>query len=278
MEKKCFIAGVPDAGKTTFIAALWDIIKRNNGTLELQFTTNPDNTTYLNEIWEYWMSMKKIERSKPPAPDDITINVKRASNGEELVLDIPDFMGEQFQKIIDHTLPDNIVQWIAQSDRMLYLINVLDDSIKDDLEQQDTAQEKDEIDRAKEREDAPRLAPEKMMQASQNMMVLKYIANHAKMKKVAIGLSAWDVKMKEGKTPEEFLRRRSPMLYNFIKLHFNDCLFFGVSAQGFDYNDKGEKEAEMKDKARKCNRAFISIGDEKEMSPDLTKPFNYLIS
>ena len=50
MEKKCFIAGVPDAGKTTFIAALWHIISRNSSALELQFTTNPENTTYLNEI------------------------------------------------------------------------------------------------------------------------------------------------------------------------------------------------------------------------------------
>lgn len=277
MEKKCFIAGVPDAGKTTFIAALWHIISRNSSALELQFTTNPENTTYLNEIWEYWVSMRKIERSKIPVPDDITINVKRASDGEELVLDIPDFMGEQFQKIIDHTLPDNIKQWIEKSDRMLYLIHLLDDNIKDDMEK-DAFQDNEEIDRVKEKEDALPLAPEKMMQASQNMMVLKYIANHAKMKKVAIGLSAWDVKMNEGKTPEEFLKHRSPVLYNFIKLHFSECIFFGVSAQGFDYKDKSEKEFEMIDKARKCNRAFIVFNNEKETSPDLTKPFNYLIS
>ena len=277
MEKKCFIAGVPDAGKTTYIAALWDIIKRNGRHLELQFTTNPENTTYLNEIWEYWVSMKKIERSNIPVPDDITINVKRTKDGEELELDIPDFMGEQFQKIIDHTLPDNIKQWIEQSDRMLYFINVLDDNIKDDMEQDDD-QAEEYTDRDTEKKKAPLLAPEKMMQASQNMMVLKYIANHAKMKRVAIGLSAWDIKMKGGKTPEEFLRKRSPALYNFIKWHFNDCVFFGVSAQGFDYKDTYERAAEMKEKARNSNRAFIVFDTEDEPSPDLTKPLNYLIS
>lgn len=277
MEKKCFIAGVPDAGKTTYIAALWDIIKRNGSHLELQFTTNPENTTYLNEIWEYWVSMKKIERSNVPVPDDITINVKRTKDGEELELDIPDFMGEQFQKIIDHTLPDNIKQWIEQSDRMLYFINVLDDNIKDDMEQDDDQAEKD-LDRDTEKKKAPLLAPEKMMQASQNMMVLKYIAHHAKMKRVAIGLSAWDIKMKGGKTPEEFLRQRSPALYNFIKWHFKECVFFGVSAQGFDYNDRDVRAAEMKEKARNSDRAFIVFDQEKEPSPDLTKPLNYLIS
>lgn len=277
MEKKCFIAGVPDAGKTTYIAALWDIIKRNGSNLELQFTTNPENTTYLNEIWEYWVIMKKIERSNIPVPDDITINVKRTKDGEELELDIPDFMGEQFQKIIDHTLPDNIKQWIEQSDRMLYFINVLDDNIKDDMEQDDGQTEED-IDRDKEKKKTPLLAPEKMMQASQNMMVLKYIANHTKMKRVAVGLSAWDVKMKGGKNPEEFLKQRSPALYNFIKWHFKDCVFFGVSAQGFDYKDKNERATEMKEKARNSDRAFIVFDKEMEPSPDLTKPLNYLIS
>lgn len=276
MEKKCFIAGVPDAGKTTYIAALWDIIKRGGNDLELQFTTSPENSSYLNEIWEYWVSMKKIERSKTPVPDDIKINVKRKSDGEELELDIPDFMGEQFQKIIDHTLPDNIKQWIEQSDRMVYLINKLDDVSKDDMEEDDP--EDAVVDRTEERQKAPRLAPEKMLEASQNMMVLKYIASHAKMQKIAIGLSAWDVKMTTKLTPEEYLQQRSPVLYNFIKWHFKEVVFFGVSAQGFDYKDKTEKAAEMRDKARKSNRAFIAFDKEKELSPDLTKPFNYLIS
>lgn len=276
MQKKCFIAGLPDAGKTTFIAALWDIIKRRGSELELQFTTNPDNTTYLNEIWDSWVSMKRIERSKIPVPDDITINVKRLSDDKELTLDIPDFMGEQFQRIIDHTLPENIKTWIAQSDRMLFLINKLDDSLKDDLEDEIELMV-DTVDRVKEKDEAPRLAPEKMLLASQNMMVLKYIANHAKLKKVAIGLSAWDVKMAEGLSPEEFLKQRSPVLYNFIKYHFNECVFFGVSAQGFDYKDMAEKGAEMRLKARNSDRAFIVFDKEKDPSADLTKPLNYLV-
>ncbi len=134
MEKKCFIAGIPGAGKTTYIAALWDIIKRKSGDMELQFSTNPENTSYLNEIWEYWVSLKNIDRSKTPAPENISINVKKGVDGEELAIDIPDFMGEQFQKIIDHTLPDSIKKWIEQSDRMLYLINNLNDTLKDDIE------------------------------------------------------------------------------------------------------------------------------------------------
>lgn len=276
MENKCFIAGLPDAGKTTYIAALWDIIKRKSKGLDLEFSTTPENTTYLNEIWEYWVSMKKIERSKTPVPDDITINVKRVTDGVELVLDMPDFMGEQFQKIIDHTLPENIQQWIGQSDRMLYLINNLTDSLKDDMED-DSALGTEVVDRADEKKQATILAPEKMLQASQNMMVLKYIANHAKIKKVAIGLSAWDLKMNKGESPEEYLKHRSPMLYNFICYHFTERVFFGVSAQGFDYKDIKEKGADMRDKARKSNRAFIVFDKEEDPSNDLTKPLNYLI-
>ena len=276
MEKKCFIAGLPKAGKTTYIAALWDIIQRRQGDFDLQFTTNPENATYLNEIWEYWVKMENIERSKTPAPDDIKINVSRKTDGLEMELSIPDFMGEQFQKIIDRTLPENIKGWIETSDRMLYLINNLEDGSKDDVDEEEAIQ--DGADRQEEREKALPLTPERMMDVSQNLMVLKYIVTHTKMKKVAIGMSAWDNKMGGGLTPEEYLKRRSPVLYNFIKYHFEQVLYFGVSAQGFDYSNKKEKAAEMRDKARNSNRAFIAYGSEETTSPDLTRPLNYLIS
>lgn len=276
MEKKCFIAGLPQAGKTTYIAALWDVIQREKGNFELQFTTSPQNASYLNEIWEYWMRMEKIERSKVPVPEDIKINVKRKLNGDELELDIPDFMGEQFQKIIDRTLPESIMQWIEQSDRMLYLINLLGDANKDDVDNEESAL--DGIDRTKEKEEATSLTPERMLDVSQNLMVLKYISSHSKIDKIAVGLSAWDNKLSSGKSPEGFLKDRAPVLYNFIKYHFRDHLFFGVSAQGFDYKDKEVKGKDMKDKAKQSNRAFIVYGEEKEVSFDLTRPFNYLIS
>jgi hypothetical protein len=79
---------------------------------------------------------------------------------------------------------------------MLFLINNLNDSLKDDLESEDDPAG-ESTNSTKDKEEAPRLAPEKMLQASQNMMVLKYISNHARMKKVAIGLSAWISKIKQ---------------------------------------------------------------------------------
>lgn len=278
MIKKCFIAGLPNAGKTTFIAALWDILRmRENNGLELRFTTSPENSTYLNEIWQYWVQMKKIERSKTPVPDDIKINVKRESDGEMMELDIPDFMGEQFQSIINRKLPENIKDWIEHSDRMLFLINKLDGGNKDDLES-----DGDDI---REMEDSvtvkgtvSELAPEKMMKASQNIMVLKYIATHVKLQKVAIGLSAWDSKMTLHETPENYLQKRSPVLYNFIKYHFPGCLFFGVSAQGFDYEKESHRIEEMREKQKTRDRAFICFDKEGQKSKDLTKLINYLIS
>ena len=277
MEKKCFIAGLPKAGKTTYIAALWDIIQRRQGDFDLQFTTNPENATYLNEIWEYWVKMENIERSKTPAPDDIKINVRRKGDGQEMELCIPDFMGEQFQKIIDRTLSENIKKWIESSDRMLYFINTLEDGSKDDMDEEEEANPEG-ADRQEEREKALPLTPERMMDVSQNLMVLKYIVTHTNMKKIAIGISAWDKKMGAGQTPEEYLKRRSPVLYNFIKYHFEDVLYFGVSAQGFDYSNKAEKATEMREKARQSNRAFIAYATEETLSSDLTRPLNYLIS
>ena len=115
------------------------------------------------------------------------------------------------------------------------------------------------------------------MISSQNLMVLKYIwANAPKICKLAICISSWDKKEKEGFSPKEYLEKRSPVLYHFIQYHFRNVAYFGVSAQGFDYNNSDEKE-EMKHKTQMCNRAYI-IDDNGQRSPDLTIPFNYLFS
>ena len=276
MERKCLIAGIPSAGKTTYIAALWDIINRNKESLELVYDTTPANTAYLNEIREYWIRMEPILRSKKPVPNDITINVTRKSDRSKMVLDIPDFMGEQFQNIISHNASEELRKWIEQSDRMLYLINLLDDdAMKDDMEKEDVTHS----DQEEKKEGIADLTPDKMLSVSQNIMVLKYIWSHAKIERLAIGISAWDSKAAEGQVPEEYLKQRSPVLYNFIKYYFPKVLFFGVSAQGFDYESKDKaKRDEMRLKSKSSSRAYIMYDRESKPSTDLTRPINYLIN
>lgn len=277
MEKNCFIAGLPGVGKTTYIAALWDIIMRQEQRLSLEFTTTPDDMTYLNEIREYWMRMKVIERSKTPVPSDIKMNLIRIYDNQRMVLNMPDFMGEQYQRIIDHTLADNIRDWIYSADGMLFFIDKLEeDASKDDLEEADY--EEQIADRNQEKQDALALTVDRMMITTQNLMVLKYIwANAPKICKLAICISAWDKKSQEGLTPESYLEKRSPVLYHFIKYHFRNVVYYGVSAQGFDYNNINDKKEEMKQKTQNCIRAYI-IDEEGHKSPDLTIPLNYLFS
>lgn len=277
MEKKCFIAGLPGVGKTTYIAALWDIIMRQAQRLSLEFTTTPDDMTYLNDIREYWMRMRVIERSKIPAPSYIKMNLIRISDNQKMVLNMPDFMGEQYQRIIDHTLADSIKEWINTADGMLFFIDKLEeDASKDDLEEDDY--EEQIADRNQEKQDALALTVDRMMITSQNLMVLKYIwANAPKIRKLAICISSWDKKSQEGFSPEGYLENRSPVLYHFIKYHFRNVVYYGVSAQGFDYNNLNDKKEEMTQKTQNSIRAFI-IDEKGQDSPDLTIPLNYLFS
>ena len=279
MDKKCFIAGLPSAGKTTYIAALWDIIVRNQGDVELSFAAMPEDASYLNEIREYWMKMQTIDRSKTAVPTDIRMNIERKSDGTKMVLDIPDFMGEQFQKIIDHNLSDDVKKWIGDSNRVMYLINKFDSGIKDNHEEDGTIEDElTEEERADEKLTSLSITPETMLEVSQNMMILKYIYMHSNIQKIAIGISAWDRKLSEKLSPEAYLKQMAPVLYNFIKYHFRNCIFFGVSAQGFDYERESVRKEEMKAKTKNSQRAYIVYGDEKEPSSDLTRPFAFLIS
>ena len=67
------------------------------------------------------------------------------------------------------------------------------------------------------------------------------------------------------------IRDRSPALYNFIKFHFPEVLFFGISAQGaeYEYEEKIGNEGKVKvikeesrkkllEKTREGKRAFIN--------------------
>ena len=62
-DNKQFMIGLPGAGKTTFLAALWHVIESSEieGQLVLAKLVDGDNT-YLNNIRDSWADAKALER------------------------------------------------------------------------------------------------------------------------------------------------------------------------------------------------------------------------
>lgn len=60
---KCLIAGLPAAGKSTYIGALAYILLNPVINQVLMLDENPDDLSYLNKLIDPWLNLEKIERT-----------------------------------------------------------------------------------------------------------------------------------------------------------------------------------------------------------------------
>ena len=83
-DKTILFSGLPDSGKTTFIAALWYFIFYSSGKDEYTFDTLEDSEQeYLNTISLSWASCEKVIRTNQYTPEKVEIRMKKNQTGEE---------------------------------------------------------------------------------------------------------------------------------------------------------------------------------------------------
>jgi len=264
---KCLIAGLPDAGKTTYIGALAYMLQNpiNNQTWCLD--KMPDDMSYLNKLSAPWLSLKPVDRTSRGSAYNIDLALKNQFSGETLQLSMPDIAGEDFSSIIQMQ-SDVIKGWAEKPDSLLMFIkNLPTDVLVEDLENIDNLAKSDRLPSFELRDISP---------AIQNLLLLRELHNIYHWGKVAVGFSAWDLQEKSFQSPREYLKIVSPFLHNFILHFFPDALIFGVSAQGVDYERIDNMEDELIVKTEKGERAYVVI-DTIGKSYDLTLPLNHLV-
>ncbi len=291
-EKKCLIAGLPDAGKSTYLGALWYIINNdvNKDKMSLKVSANnpPENLEQLSILSNRWLKVEDMDRTSTDVPSNISFNLVPQSGGEDFTLEVPDFRGESIRQIITQNQPKEFDEWCDRADTMLYMMsNIAPSLFADDYQTDDDEEEMGEKKTAE-----PEFEVKKMSAAAQNMLILRYLAETKKYKKVVICLTAWDKVMAAhpDKTPEEYVKEVSPALYNLIRYYYEDHVtFYGLSAQGAEYayeevtgsdgqEQKRVKEAfrkRLREATRKGERAFVVV--DKEKNADITMPIAELL-
>lgn len=77
-------------------------------------------------------------------------------------------------------------------------------------------------------------------------------------------------------TVQKWIEKGHLFFYTYVKYHFSNVKYFGVSAQGLNYEQRGEltedKVSELTDDGK---RAYISSGTDKDY--DITKPLAWLL-
>lgn len=283
-QKKCLIAGLPESGKSTYLGALWYTINyhkdKDNMQLKASMNNPPENVEQLMALSTKWVNVEDMDRTSSDVPDNITFNM--TDGVEEFTLDVPDFRGESIRQLITRNQPKSFDEWIEKGDTLLYMISDINSGVfADDFQE-------DEEELAEGYDEIPKFEIEKMTPAALNMLILRYFYERCKFRKVAICLTAWDKVIKEYAkvNPKEYLKEKSPALYNFIEYHFPTADIYGLSAQGESYEYetipgtdekrvKADCKKRLQSKTMKGERAYIVEGTEEDN--DITKPIAVLL-
>lgn len=274
MYKKCFIAGLPSAGKTTFLAALWNLINHDSDAkLKL---SKIENGQYLASLSNKWANMEPLERTVPSG-EQANISIKlELPNKSTLDLQLPDLSGETFQSQYEmREISEEVMKYIEDADAVLFFINV--NSIKllgliseqSFLRSRTLATNNDSVSRNPKEDDPIQI------QVIELLQFILFIRKN-KMLKIGFMFSAWDLiksNLKDIK-PEQFLEQQMNMLWQFCQSNGDIIKYqtWGISAQGGSFNEKDL----LLDKEYPYERIFVE-GNDGYQGYDLTLPLYLLM-
>jgi|SRR6187551_362671 len=282
-EASILLTGLASAGKSTWLAALWQVFETDGFDSVLSQPSFLGDQRYIIELNRAWSECKNLERTPLSSPGSVAVELR--SNTDELVrLNVPDLSGELFR---DHWANRH---WEAEFDRQVQaadgLALMVSTLTKEGLMRREANEVEaieindepnEEVDGgSSEQEDPPEWDPKDSPSQIKLVEHLQFIALRRSQRplKVAVLLSAWD-QIREAPfelESREWLSREQPLLDQYLKA--NNDLFpsavYGVSAQGGDLEKDRERLLSMNPIDR------LEVVDGTQSSRDLTLPLAWL--
>lgn len=246
-ESKYLLVGLQDAGKTTFLAALWYLVQPNSHPTALVLERLEGNSKYLNQIRKDWLEYKKVPRTYSDSERVVSMCLQDRRSSNKMTLQFPDLAGESFENQWATR------QWTKEYQRILdsssgALLFLHPDTIK-------AAVRIDQVDAALlgvesapapavegEEPTGPILEWDRKRAPTQVQLVeiLQFIRDDQKSHvpfRLAVIVSAWDRISDPTTKPLNWVQKRLPLLAQFLKANpkFFEAEFFGISAQGGVY-------------------------------------------
>ena len=264
------LAGLPEAGKSTYITALWAVEKDGKSGHHLTCDGLPSESSYIDGMRENWMVMKEVRRTSFAEPMEIVLPMKDRVSGKHLNLSFPDFKGEIFQNLIENAVAEDVIEWCDKSNGILFMVN-LGNSSPEDFQYDVKVYTNPKVGLEKVVMKSNDISP-----AIRNVLLLKYLWNKMGNVPIAICFSLWDLKdCLEGKDVSAWIRENHPCLHNFVHAHFSNYRFYGISAQGVDYKELDDDSNDaLAVKTTQKERAYIYTD---QISYDITEPIAFLI-
>lgn len=270
------LVGLPDSGKTTFLAALWFLLFNQEIPLALSLQGLPQHRDYLNKISGKWSRIIQIDHTPVEEFKEISLQL---SDGNELVeLNVPDMSGETWGSIwATHTCTKKIKQWAQNSHGLMLFLHA--GKIRQDLDIMTSNTLVAALGGDIKDQEFVSWLPE--MASTQVVLVdilqkLSIAPLGHSGRRLVVNISAWDVASDSGESPSDFFKHHFPLLHQFIHFsgNFSAVKVFGISAQGGDL--KSAKDAK-KLQAEKIPSNRIKVVDCEKVHHDLSETVKWLM-
>ena len=271
--------GLPEVGKTTFLAALWHVTESQEVPGSLSLEKISDNAKHLNSIRNDWLRLEKVGRTIPgqEQPTTLWLRDDHGVVGEVL---FPDLSGESFEGAwAERHWTREYDQFVSGADSLLVFVHP--ETLKEpftiaEMQRMAEAALPDEESGAanphEEAEEPPaetggdEWSPLKAPTQVQLVDLLQFTEKIQRAKRpvrIAVIISAWDLVRQDypGEAgPSRWLKNRMSYLDQYLQSNFElyRVRVYGVSAQGGDL--KKDRDA-LQNHVRTSERILIDGPD-----------------
>jgi hypothetical protein len=276
-SKSCFIIGLPEAGKTSYLAALAYSLRQKDIKTKLCWKKFTENHQYLTTLANTWLEYEKVSRTR--------IGMQETSHSVELydnddnqyIVTFPDLSGEIFQKqYAEREIDKELSKLISSCDGILLFLNpsLIREPILISEIPIDTRPFSEDIPATKEHN--PVETDATAVQLVELLQDIDYLTENDRKHAIplVVVVSAWDVVVETCATPEDCIAERAPLLWQYLKT--NDDVFhvsyYGVSAQGGTLEQDAEIDALCENYGERPVERIIVVNNNGETSHDITLP------
>lgn len=278
------IVGLPASGKTTFLAALWHMVREPGSQTALSFDRlNDGNYEHLNNLAKRWRAGNIQQRTQLSGAKDVSMQLKN-DEGLKVQVSFPDLPGEDFSRMWERRELDKVTLETLKAQALVLIINGDTIVMPAWLAEWNTLRQKigSAAHKAEPVEWSADIAPTQVRIVDLLQMLMSGELDIGE-RRLALLISAWDQVEGEELTPSEILESKLPLLSQYLSSGRDPWTWqvWGLSAQGGIYEDpeKGDHFPET-DSLRDLERASdrIKVVSDSTLTSDITKPLEWLIN
>jgi hypothetical protein len=281
------ICGLPESGKTTYLAALWHLVTAYTDGTQLRFASLKDGDfEHLNTLAQRWRNGLSQKRTDSASSALVSMNLLDQS-GSPLRLTFPDVSGESYRAMFEERdCSTSIAKILREGESIAFFIHA--DRIRKPRRIVDIVSQSTTIGTSSAAEQdipwSPSLAPTQV-KVVDLLQLLRLPPLELNTRRIAIVLSVWDKASDEGLSPDQYLGEHLPLLSQYLGSGADGWEYrvYGVSAQGGDYEkeneplsgSQGQRLQELKALDDASMRIRVVSGSLD--SHDITEPISWLM-